>query len=131
MSRIAKPEGGAVADRCLFIGWGNAVHGREVRALEVFNEALGLLGRMQQEGRIEGFDVAIFDPNSTLDGCVQIKGTAEQIAALRDDEEFRRNTADSLLIVDGLCHLTGHVDEGVAHMIARYHDAVEKVPQQA
>jgi hypothetical protein len=119
-----------MADRCLFIGWGNAVRGREARGLEVFNEALGLLGRMQQEGRIEGFDVALLDPNGSLDGYVQVKGTAEQIAALREDEEFMRNTADAILIVDGLRHHTGHVNEGVARMVERYQGAVEKVPQQ-
>ena len=47
-----------MADRMLFIGWGTPVRGREERGLEVFNEALGLLGRMEQDGRIEGFDVA-------------------------------------------------------------------------
>jgi hypothetical protein len=37
-----------MADRVLFISWGEAVRGREARGLEVFNEAMGMLGRMQQ-----------------------------------------------------------------------------------
>jgi hypothetical protein len=120
-----------MADRVLFIGWGSAIPGREARGLEVFNEALGLLGRMQQEGRIEGFDVALLDPNGTLDGYVQVKGSAEQIAAVREDEEFVRSTMDAQMIVAGLHHLTGHTNEGVARMVAMYQDAIEKVPQQA
>jgi hypothetical protein len=41
-----------MADRMLFIGWGAPVRGLEERGLEVFNDAIGLLGRMQQDGRI-------------------------------------------------------------------------------
>ena len=40
--------------------------GAEERGIEVFNEALGLLGRMQQDGTIEKFDVALLAPNSDL-----------------------------------------------------------------
>jgi hypothetical protein len=47
-----------MADRMLFISWGTPVRGLEERGLDVFNEAIGLLGRMQQEGRIESFDVS-------------------------------------------------------------------------
>ena len=33
-----------MAERMLFIGWGQVARGREERALEVFNETLGLYG---------------------------------------------------------------------------------------
>ena len=62
-----------MADRVLFIAWGENVHGREERGLEIFNEAMGILGRMQQEGRIEKFDVALLDPNGgDLEGYVAV-----------------------------------------------------------
>jgi len=57
-----------MADRVLFISWGTAVRGREERGLEIFNEAVGILGRMQEEGRIEKFDVVLLDPNGELNG---------------------------------------------------------------
>lgn len=120
-----------MADRILFIGWGTAVRGMEARGLEVFNEALGLLGRMQQEGRIESFDVALLEPNADLNGYVQVKGSAEQITALRADEEFRRSTADAMMIVDQLRHIEGATNEGVAREVATYQQAIERVPQRA
>jgi hypothetical protein len=120
-----------MADRVLFIGWGTPVRGAEERGLEVFNEALGLAGRMQQDGRIEGFDVVLFSPNSDLGGYIAIKGTAQQIAAVREDEEFQRNTVDASLIVDGLRHIEGYTNEGVAPQMARYTEAIAKVPQRA
>ena len=50
-----------MADRILFITWKAPVRGLEERAVESFNEAIGLYGRMQQEGRIESFDVALLN----------------------------------------------------------------------
>jgi hypothetical protein len=118
-----------MADRVLVISWGDAVRGREERGLEVFNEAMGLLGRMQQDGRIESFNVCLFDPNSDMQGYVQIQGSAEQIAALTQDDEFVRNTIDASLIVENLRHTTGYTNEGVAQQMALYQEAVAKVPQ--
>jgi hypothetical protein len=120
-----------MADRVLFIGWGAPVRGVEEHGLEVFNEALGLLGRMQQDGRIEGFDVCLLEPNSDLNGFVCVRGSAEQIAALRADDEFRRSTADASLIVDRLRHIEGYTNEGIAQQMALYQEAIAKVPQRS
>jgi hypothetical protein len=118
-----------MADRLLFLSWGTAVRGREARALEVFNEAMGMFGRMQQEGRIESFDVALLEPNGDIDGYVAVHGSVEQIAAVRQDEEFQRRTADSILIVDGFRHIEGYTNEGVARQMAIYQEAINQVPQ--
>src|SRR5579864_238779 len=120
-----------MADRVLFIGWGAPVRGAEERGLEVFNEALGLLGRRQQEGQIESFDVCLFEPNPSVNGFILIRGTADQITALRNDEEFRRNTIDAQMIVDDLRHLSGYTNEGVAEAMTLYQEAIAKVPQRA
>jgi hypothetical protein len=120
-----------MADRVLFIGWGVPVRGAEERGLEVFNEALGLAGRMQQDGRIEGFDVVLLEPNTDLGGYLMIRGSAEQIAGVRADDEFRRNTADAQLIVDNLRHIEGYTAEGIATQMALYREAIANVPQRA
>lgn len=118
-----------MADRVLFIGWGEGVPGREERGLEVFNEALGLFGRMQQEGRIEQFDVVLLGPNSDLGGYIELHGSAEQLAQVRDDDEFLRNTADAGLVVKGLRHIDGYASEGVARIMEVYRQSLAKVPQ--
>jgi hypothetical protein len=120
-----------MADRMLLISWGAPVRGLEARAIEVFNEAIGLVGRMQQEGRIENFDVALTTPNSDLDGFMLIRGTADQIAGLREDEEFQRNTIDASLAVDNIRHIEGYTNEGVAAQMQMYIEAISKVPQRA
>src|SRR4051812_22458435 len=102
-----------MADRILFIGWGETVRGREDRALEVFNETMGMYGRMEQEGRIEGFDVALLMPHGGLDGYIQVRGTAAQITAIKEDEEFRRNVAAASLIVEDVRVVDGYANEGI------------------
>jgi hypothetical protein len=118
-----------MAERMLFVGWGQVARGREERALEVFNETLGLYGRMQQDGRIESFDVALLDPNGGLEGYATLRGSAQQIAAVRADQEFRRNMNDAALIVDKLQLLDGVCDKGLEREIATYQEAIAKVPQ--
>lgn len=120
-----------MADRVLFMSWGTPVRGSEARGLEVFNEALGILGRRQQDGKIEGFDVVLLKPNGGLGGYIQVHGSAEQITALREDEEFNRNTIDASLIVDDLRHVEGFANEGVARQMALYQEAIGRVPQRA
>jgi hypothetical protein len=118
-----------MADRVLVISWGEPVAGREERGLEVFNEALGMAGRFQQDGKIESFSVVILDPAGDLGGYIEIRGSAAQIAALDQDEEFMRNTIDASLIVKNLRHTRGYTDEGVARQVALYQEAIGKVPQ--
>jgi len=120
-----------MADSVLMITWGPPVHGREERGLDVFNEAMGLYGRLQQEGRIESFDVAILEPNGLMDGFIALRGSAEQLSALRQDEEFRRTTVDASLIVEDLQLIVGSTGEGVAREMAMYSEAISKVPQTA
>jgi hypothetical protein len=118
-----------VADRLLFIGWDTAVRGREERGLEVFNQTIGLYGRLQQEGRIEKFDVVLLDPNPGLGGYVELHGTADQLAAVRQNDEFRGLLADAALIVDDIRLVEGFTGDGVAREMGVYQESVAKVPQ--
>jgi hypothetical protein len=120
-----------MADRMLYISWGANVPGREERGLEVFNEAMGLYGRMQQEGRIEGFDVALLVPNGHTDGFIALRGSAEQLAAVQEDAEFQRNMVDASLIVSDLRVCPGYTNEGIARQMELFQEAVGKVPQHA
>jgi hypothetical protein len=119
-----------MADRMLFVGWGATIAGREERALEVFNEAIGFYGRCQQEGRIESFDVILLEPHGGgLQGYVELHGSADRLASLREAEDFQRLLADASLIVDELGVVAGFANEGVARQVEIYRDAIAKVPQ--
>jgi len=117
-----------MADRALFIGFGQAVRGREERAVEVFNEFVGMCGRMQSDGRIEGMDVALLDPHGgDLGGFFMLHGSESQCAALPMDEEFRRASIDASLIVENFGVVPAVTGEVVGNQMAMYSEAVKKV----
>ena len=65
-----------MAEAGLFIGWGVPVRGREKRALDLFNGTMQYYGRLQQDGKIERFDVAVLAPHgSDLAGFALMQGT--------------------------------------------------------
>jgi hypothetical protein len=119
-----------MADRVLFISWGRVVRGREERALEVFNELLGMYGRMQQEGRIERFDVVLLEPNGGLGGYMELHGSVAQLDAIREDDDFRSGLVDSELIVDELRVVMGATDAGLAREIQLYQERLGALPQR-
>jgi hypothetical protein len=128
----ARQDGGRyMADRVLFLSWAEPVRGKEERAIEVFNEALGILGRKQAEGSIERFEVFLMNPNGELGGFMVVFGSAEQIFALHESEDFRRNTVDAQLCVNGIRHLDGVANEGVAAEMALYQEGIARLPQHA
>jgi hypothetical protein len=118
-----------MADRILFIGWGATVRGREERALEVFDAAVGFYGRCQQDGRIESFDVILLEPHGGgLGGYMELHGSADQLNALRQDEQFRRLMIDADMIVDELGLVGGYANEGIAREMTLYREAIAQVP---
>jgi hypothetical protein len=126
-----KGKGVGMADRVLFISWHAPVRGREERGLEVFNESMGLYGRMQQDGRIENFDVVLLGASGDLNGYIELHGSAQQLAAIREDEEFQRNLIDASLIVDGLRQIEGVTNNEIARQMGLYQESIARVPQTA
>jgi hypothetical protein len=121
-----------MADRALFVGFGAPVRGREERAVEVFNEFVGMFGRMQSDGRIEGMDVTLLDPHGgDLGGFFMAYGSEAQCAALANDEEFRRAAIDASLIVENFGIVPAVTGEGVGREMGMYTEAVRKVGQGA
>ena len=110
-----------MAEAGLFIGWGVPVRGREKRALDLFNGTMQYYGRLQQDGKIERFDVAVLAPHgSDLAGFALMQGTEQQIDSLRRDEEFQQWVTRAQLIVEQFGDVDALVDQGLGQAISRY-----------
>jgi hypothetical protein len=117
-----------VADAGLFIGWGQVVRGREDRALDVFNETIELYGQMESDGRIESFEVCLLQPHGgELGGFELIRGSEEQIDALRRSEDFERINTKASLIVDDLGIVDMLIGEGLGRAMAIYQEEIAVV----
>lgn len=90
-----------MAGEALFIGWGAVVRGREKQALQVFQESMEYYGKLQQDGRIEGFDVFLLSPHGgDLSGFVILRGDRQALAEVRFSEEFERLIIRATAIID-------------------------------
>jgi hypothetical protein len=78
-----------MADAALVLQWDRVVPGREQQALSLFGQVLEYYGTLQSEGAIDSYEPVIFDPNgSDLNGFILIRGSGDQLDALRRKERF-------------------------------------------
>jgi hypothetical protein len=114
-----------MADAGLFIGWGDAVRGRETQAVELFNEFLGYLGRLQEDGEIESFEPVFLEPHGgDLAGFVLVRGEAERLAAIRVSEEFTQYSIRAALVVDRFGTVGADLAERLQRQMAFYMEQV-------
>jgi hypothetical protein len=117
-----------MADAGLFIGWGQVVRNREQRALEVFNESMEYYAGLEQDGKIESWEVVLLEPHGgDLAGFVLLRGSVDQVNAVRSDEEFERRTTRADLIIDGLGVVGALLGEGLARGMGIYQEEVAAV----
>lgn len=109
----------------LFVGWSTPVRGREEAGLDVFNEALALDAELESEEAIESFEVVLLSPHGGgLNGFILARGSEEQMAAVRQREDFQRINARASLVVDDFGVIDASVGEGIAEQLANYREQV-------
>lgn len=114
-----------MADAGLFIGWGTPVRGREETGLDVFAEALSFQAALEEEGAIESFEVVLLGPHGGgLNGFILARGSSDQMAALRDREEFARINTRAAMVVDDLGVIDAALGDGIEEQLTVYRDAV-------
>ena len=64
-----------------------------------------------------------------LRGFILLHGSAEQLAAVENDPEYRRNLVDANMVVRELGAVRGWVNEGIADQMALFQEAIRRVPQ--
>jgi hypothetical protein len=112
-------------DSGLFIGWGKVVRGREGPAVDSFNETVGYLGQLQGDGRIEDFELCFLDPHGgDLDGFMLLRGSADQIDAVRRDDDFIRHMLRADLVVENLGVVGASLGERIAQEMALYQEEI-------
>jgi hypothetical protein len=114
-----------MADAGLFIGWGQVVRGREGPAVDGFNETVEFFGQLQGDGRIESFEICLLDPHGgDLDGFMLLRGSTEQMDAVRSDEQFLRNMTRASLQVENLGMVGASLGDGIARQMAMYTEEI-------
>jgi len=117
-----------MADAGIFIGWGPPVRGREAKSLEVFNESVQYWGQLQQDGKIESFEVALLSPHGgDLGGFALLRGTQEGLDEVRNSDEFTRILARAGLIIEGLGVVGAVLGEQLGTQMGIYQEQIAEL----
>lgn len=117
-----------MAEAALFIGWGEVVRGREMKALQVFNETQQYYAGLQQAGTIESFETALLSPHGgDLAGFILLRGDQAKLDALRATDEFQRNLVRASLIAANVGVVPAAIGEGLTTGIATFVQAVSEL----
>ncbi len=117
-----------MAEAGLFIGWGQVVRGREQRALEVWGESLQYWSELESGGKLESFEIVLLTPHGgDLNGFALLRGSAEQMNALRIDEDFQRRVQRADLIVESQGVVDAVLGDGLQRVIEIFQDETGKL----
>jgi hypothetical protein len=116
-----------MAGEALFIGWGAPVRGREKQSLQVFQESVEYWGKLQQDGRIESFDILLLSPHGgDLQGFAVLRGDRKALADVRFSEEFERLVARASAIVDSVGVIPGYGGEALAQQMGIFQEVADE-----
>jgi len=108
----------------LFIGWGSFVRGRERQALQLFKESTDYYRTLQEEGRIESFDVVMLAPHGgDLNGFVVLHGDRKALADVRFSDEFERFIARASAVVDSPGVVPAYTGEAMSAALDVFQEA--------
>ncbi len=112
----------------LFIGWGPVVRGRELKALQVFQETIEFHGKLQQDGKIDSFDAHLIAPHGgDLAGFILLHGERSKLDAVRSSEDFERLIARAGAVVDQVGVLNGYSGEALGQAMGTFQAVSEEL----
>jgi hypothetical protein len=117
-----------MAGDALFLGWGPVVRGRELKALEVFQETLTYYGTLQQEGMIDSFEPVLIAPHGGgLAGFILLRGSRAPLNEIRSSDEFRRLVTRAGSIVDDIGVTEAFTGEALGQQMALFQSVSEEL----
>lgn len=116
-----------MAGEALFIGWGAPVRGREKQSLQVFQESVQYWGKLQQDGRIDSFDVLLLSPHGgDLQGFAVLRGDRQALVDVRFSDEFERLLARASAIVDSVGVVPAYGGEALAQQMGIFQKVADE-----
>jgi hypothetical protein len=114
-----------MADAALLVRWNRPVAGREQQALSLFGKSLEYYGTLQRDGAIESFEPVLLDPVSIdLSGFVLLRGSPEQLATLKRQDQFVEIMISAEHLIEGVGVIDGHLDNELQNRMAKYAQVV-------
>jgi hypothetical protein len=117
-----------MAGDALFLGWGPVVRGRELKSLEVFQEAIEYYGQLQQAGRLESFEPVLIAPHGgDLGGFVLARGERKVLDEITSSPEFLRLISRAAAVVDNVGVISAYTGDALAQQLSVFRTASEEL----
>jgi hypothetical protein len=117
-----------MAGDALFIGWGPVIPGREIKALEVFQETIAYDSKLQQEGQIESFEPVLLAPHGgDLAGFILLRGQREALDRIVSSPEFRRLISRAVAVVTNVGVIEAFTGEALGQQMAVFRESAEEL----
>ena len=105
----------------IFYGWNRSVPGREQTSAQHFQEYLGYLAELQQNGAIDSFEVILLSPHGgDLNGFFLIRGDNDQLNTLQASDEYQTHVTRGGFHLQGSGAIRGVTGAGVADWMNRW-----------
>ena len=90
-----------MSNSALILEWGSLIDGREMKALEEFNNHVAWWGELKKAGKLTDFRIYVPTTGSFGDrgGMVILEGSEKQIHELHASEELRLRVARAIMFV--------------------------------
>jgi len=117
-----------MAGDALFLGWGPVVRGRELKALDVFQETLTYYGKLQEDGKIDSFEPVLLTPHGGgLAGFILLRGARAALDEVRSSEGFQTLVARAGAIVDEIGVIDAYTGEALGKQMARFRSVSDEL----
>lgn len=116
-----------MAESALFIGWNRAIPGREIQAIEFFQQSMPYWQRQVDAKVIESYEPVTLAPHGgDLNGFVLVRGDAAKLAAMRQTDEYKDMMARGLALIQGIGVIEGNLGNALRDGMARTAKAIPK-----
>lgn len=97
-----------MGDSVIFFGWNRSVPGREQQSAELFQEFLGFLGGMQEQGAIDSFETVFLNLHGgDLNGFFLIRGERDSLEAMTNTEAWLNYVTRAGLYLENAGYVRG------------------------
>jgi hypothetical protein len=110
----------------MLISWGEIYPGREEQALRLFTEVVAYHEKVLGAGRISGFEPFVLGVHGGgLRGFMIVRGTPEQITAVRHDDEFLGYVFRAQMLIKDLDVDELYFGEQLGHVLKLFEQQIE------
>ena len=110
-----------MADRALFLGWTRATVSREQQAMNLWGKTIEYYGQLEAEGKIESWEPVLLSAHGgDLNGFFLIKGSAENLGKLQQEDTWIDLTIEAEYCLDGFGIIRCWIGEGITDVMTRW-----------